>query len=93
MPSADHAAGECFRDLVLRLRGRSGLTQREIATRIGVARSGQPLATLHGHTGGVWGVALSGDNRLIVSGSYDGTIRLWERASGRELVTIKGTTP
>ena len=40
MPSADHAAGESFRDLVLRLRGRTGLTQRELATRIGVnARS------------------------------------------------------
>src|SRR5262245_35950756 len=33
-------AGGSFRDLVLRLRGRTGLTQRELATRIGVhARS------------------------------------------------------
>src|SRR4051812_1194389 len=29
-------AGESFRGLVLRLRGRTGLTQRELATRIGV---------------------------------------------------------
>ena len=36
MPSA----GESFRDLVLQLRGRTGLTQRELASRIGVhARS------------------------------------------------------
>src|SRR3954468_14532310 len=34
--SADRAAGESFRDLVLRLRGRTGLTQRELATRMGV---------------------------------------------------------
>jgi WD40 repeat protein/DNA-binding XRE family transcriptional regulator len=40
VPPADDEAGESFRDLVLRLRGRTGLTQRELATRIGVhARS------------------------------------------------------
>jgi transcriptional regulator with XRE-family HTH domain len=37
MPSDDQTADESFRDLVLQLRGRTGLTQRELATRIGVA--------------------------------------------------------
>src|SRR3712207_36480 len=32
----DHTTGESFRGLVLRLRGRTGLTQRELATRVGV---------------------------------------------------------
>ena len=36
MPPADDTTGESFRGLVLQLRGRTGLTQRELATRIGV---------------------------------------------------------
>jgi WD40 repeat protein len=45
---------------------------------------------LQGHTGGVPGVALSGDGRLVVSGSYDGTVKLWEVSSGACLRTLRG---
>src|SRR5437667_6702 len=40
--------------------------------------SGQQLATLEGHTNAVRGVALSADGLLLASGSFDGTVRLWE---------------
>jgi WD40 repeat protein len=33
--------------------------------------SGRLLATLQGHTGLVYGVAVSGDGRLVASGSSD----------------------
>jgi WD40 repeat protein len=51
--------------------------------------SGRLLATLRGHTGGVWGVALSADGQLVASGSFDGTVRLWEAQRGSCLRTLQ----
>jgi WD40 repeat protein len=47
-------------------------------------------ATLRGHTGTVWGTALSRDARLIASGSLDGSVRLWAAATGECLATLHG---
>ena len=41
-----------------------------------------------GHTGDVWGVACSPDSRLMVSGSIDQTVKLWEIDTGKLLLTI-----
>jgi non-specific serine/threonine protein kinase len=60
--------------------------------RLWAAPSGQPLATLQGHTGPVIGVALSGDGRLVAGGSFDGAVTLWEVESGRPLATLRGDT-
>ncbi len=38
------------------------------------------------------GVALSADGRLLASGGVDGTVRLWEAATGRPLATLQGHT-
>src|SRR5207249_4566491 len=44
---------------------------------------GQPLAELEGHGDSVEAVAFSGDGSLLVSGSADGSVRLW-RLQGEE---------
>jgi WD40 repeat protein len=39
--------------------------------------TGECVATLEGHSGSVKSVAISPDGRRVVSGSGDGTLKLW----------------
>ena len=47
--------------------------------------------TLKGHTGGVYSVAWSPDGKRLATGSRDGTAKVWDAASGKELLTLKGS--
>lgn len=53
-------------------------------------RTGQEVASLTGHTGGVPGLALSPDGRTLASASQDNTVRLWSLATGKEIRTLRG---
>jgi WD40 repeat protein/predicted Ser/Thr protein kinase len=44
------------------------------------------LRTLAGHAKGVAGVGFSGDGKTVVSAGADGALRLWDAATGAELV-------
>jgi WD40 repeat protein/serine/threonine protein kinase len=53
---------------------------------------GRLVRTFDGHTGFVYTVAISPDNRYALSGSSDKTLRIWEIDSGREIRCIEGHT-
>ncbi|KAM3067045.1 hypothetical protein ACMFMG_011824 [Clarireedia jacksonii] len=49
------------------------------------------LQTLEGHMGSVNSVAFSPDGKLVVSGSHDKTVRLWDTATGQQIQpTLEG---
>jgi|SRR6516164_1750876 len=59
----------------------------------GLALADEPRLELFvqtGHTQWVMGVAISGDGKYVVTGSYDKTAILWEAASGKKLQSFRG---
>ena len=49
------------------------------------------LFTLYGHTGAVTSVSFSPDGTRIVTGSDDGTAKVWDARTGTLLLELKGT--
>jgi WD40 repeat protein/serine/threonine protein kinase len=54
------------------------------------AASGQALAKMAGHKGGVWALAISADGERIVSGGEDAMVRIWDAASGQAMYAAAG---
>jgi WD40 repeat protein len=60
---------------------RGGIEVWDLAT-------GKHQFTLRGHAGAVTALAFSPDDRFIISGGLDGTVRYWDRASGKWMATF-----
>ena len=54
------------------------------------AITGSRRSVLSGHTEGILSLALTPDGTLLVSGSFDDTIRLWDIQTGRVVKTFHG---
>ncbi len=52
--------------------------------------TGECAADIKAHTDSVNSVSFSPDGKLLASGSFDKTIKLWEMPSGKLLRTLKG---
>jgi WD40 repeat protein len=65
----------------------NGLTENEV--KVWDAASGRQLVTLRGHTGPVYCVAFSPDGKRLVTGSQDGTLRVWDLAAAQHTNTVQ----
>ena len=45
-----------------------------------------------GHAGIVYGLAFSPDAKRLASASLDGTVKVWDTATGQELLTLRSDT-
>lgn len=54
------------------------------------AATGKPLQTLTGHGDWVTAAAFAPDGGRVLTGSDDGTLRLWDAATGKEIKVFKG---
>jgi len=59
-------------------------SDEQSVTRVWNIEDGRELFALKGHTGGITCVAFSPDGKTIITGSYDGTVRLWDAETGGE---------
>jgi WD40 repeat protein len=53
------------------------------------ALQNEALRVLRGHTGDLRAVCISKDGAILASAAADGTVRLWERPTGRQLAVLR----
>jgi WD40 repeat protein/serine/threonine protein kinase len=67
----------------------TGGTAIDKAIEVWDTQMGKGVMTLRGHDAEIWSVAFSPNGKRIVSASKDRTVKIWDAASGAELLTIQ----
>jgi WD40 repeat protein len=60
----------------------------DYSLRLWNTKTGEQIQRMEGHTDLVHAVAFSPDGRRALSGSWDGTVRIWDLASGQEVRSL-----
>ena len=66
-----------------------GIDDFENAVSLWDTATGKHLGALQGHKQAIWSVAFSSDGRTLASSSADGSLRLWNVESRRELMSLE----
>src|SRR5437764_1450644 len=79
----------------LKLKENTGNTGAQISkgddhVRVHTVTQTPAYRTLEGHSSRVCAMAVSPDDNLLTSGSVDGTVRLWDAATGAVRHTLEG---
>jgi WD40 repeat protein len=78
-----------IQDLLGQISDRKDLLWLRPITASLISPRGPLTRTLEGHSTSVMSVAVTPDGKRAVSGSEDGTIKVWDMSSGREVCTLK----
>lgn len=57
------------------------------------AHTGKCLRSLEGHTGSITSVVISSNNKCVVTGSFDKTVRIWDMPTGKCLKILQEPKP
>jgi WD40 repeat protein len=77
-----------YRGLALSLDGRVAAIGHGRLVKLWDSMNDRDLRNLVGHTANVTAVAMTPDDRFIVSGGQDGVLKVWEGATGREVASL-----
>jgi WD40 repeat protein len=77
-----------YRGLALSPDGKVAVLGHGRAVKLWNVANNDDLQTFVGHTANVAAVAMTPDGRVIVSGGQDGVVKVWDRATGREIASL-----
>jgi WD40 repeat protein len=83
-------SGEAIWAMAFDATGKMFATASGSKVQVWEAQSCRLAATLGGHQGGNFSVAISADGQVVAAGSFDGNARVWRVASGQLVATLPG---